>query len=249
MASVEIHIPISPHSSFFTMVHFFAASLRRRGGAFRDAKIVVGVGEDCTPFDITRSRPELARYGISWRWTDRDAFREMNWFATLLRRWGDFQSDFVVMADADTLVLGDISESIRWLVGPRSLCAVIASYPPFMARGEGNVDAKRWPGLFGLAGLPVPPFDLVHPGYGRLYDAREGMREAPPYFNFGFVVGTAEAMTRIARTIETDYRAAAAYMKTDLASQAALTLSIVRNHIAYSALPVRFNMWSRPSYG
>src|SRR5262249_12978868 len=154
------HIPISPRSSFFTMVHFFAASLRRRGGAFRDARIVVSVGEDCEPFDIERSRPELAKYDISWRWTDRKGFRELSYFANALRRWGDFESDYVVMADADTLVLGDISESLRWLPGPFSMCAVIASYPPSMARGGGNTDGERWLELFRHARLPVPPFDL-----------------------------------------------------------------------------------------
>jgi hypothetical protein len=248
MTSVEIHIPISPRPSFILMVHFFAASLRRRGGAFRDAKIVVSVGEDCEPYDVDQSHPELARYDVSWRWVDRTAFREDSYFATGLRRWGDFESDYVVLADADTLVLGDISEALQWLRGPRSVCGVIATFPPFMARGDGNTDAERWPELFKLAGLPLPPLDSVHPGFGHFYDGSQGIRDAPPYYNYGFVLGTREAMDSIARTVEKDYRIAAAYMKTDLAAQAALALSIVRNHVAYGSLPVRFNMWSWPAY-
>jgi hypothetical protein len=248
MVSVEIHIPISPRSSFFVMVHFFAASLRQRGGAFRDAKIVVSVGEDCEPFDLERSHPELSRYGVSWRWADRMAFREQSYFATAFRRWRDFESDYVVMADADTLVLGDISEALRWLEGPQSICGVIATYPPFMARGDGNTDAVRWPELFKRAGLPPPPFDSVHPGFGHLYDASQGIREAPPYYNYGFLLGTREAMKTLAGTFESDHQICLDYMKTDLAAQAALALSIVRNGIAYSSLPVRFNMWSLPAY-
>ena len=180
MTSVEIHIPIAPRSSFFTMIHFFAASLRRRGGAFRDAKIVVSVGEDCEPFDLEQSHPELSRYDISWRWADRTAFREHGYLATGLRRWSDFESDYVVMADADTLVLGDISESLRWLKGPRSICGVIGTYPPFMVRGGGKTDAESWPELFKRAGLPLPPFDSIHPGFGHFYDASQGIRDAPP---------------------------------------------------------------------
>jgi hypothetical protein len=248
MTSVEIHIPISPRSSFFTMVHFFAASLRRRGGAFRDAKIVVSVGEDCEPFDLQQSRPELAKYDISWRWVDRAAFRELGYFATGLRRWSAFESDYVVMADADTLVLGDISEALRWLRQPKGICGVIATFPPFMARGDGNTDAQRWPELFRSVGLSAPPFDSVHPGFGHFYDASQGIRDAPPYYNYGFVLGTREAMESIASTVEADYRAAAAYVKTDLAAQAALALSIVRHHVDYASLPVRFNMWSWPAY-
>jgi hypothetical protein len=248
MVSVEIHIPISPRPSFFTMVHFYAASLRRRGGAFRDAKIVVSVGEDCEPFDLQRSHPELSKYDISWRWTDRAAFRELSYFATALRRWCGFESDYVIMADADTLVLGDISEALKWLSGPRSICGVIATFPAFMARGDGNTDAERWPELFKRAGLPPPPFDSVHPGFGHFYDGGEGIRDAPPYYNYGFVLGTREAMESIVRTVEEDYRTAAAYMKTDLAAQAGLALSIVRHQVAYASLPMRFNMWSWPAY-
>lgn len=248
MVSVEIHIPISPRDSFFTMVHFYAASLRRRGGAFRNAKIVVSVGEDCEPFDLDRHRPELSRYDVSWRWVDRTKFREHSWFATALRRWRDFESDYVIMADADTLVLGDISEALRWLDGPRSICGVIATFPPFMARGDGNTDAERWPILFERAGLPPPRFDCVHPGFGHFYDASQGIRVAPPYYNYGFVLGTREAMEAIARTVEEDYRTAAAYMKTDLSAQAGLALSIVKNKVAYASLPVRFNMWAWPPY-
>lgn len=249
MTSVEIHIPISPRSSFFTMIHFFAASLRRRGGAFRDAKIVVSVGEDCEPFDLEQSHPELSKYRISWRWADRTVFREHSYSGTGFHRWGEFESDYIVMVDADTLVLGDISEALGWLKGPRSICGVIGTYPPFMIMGDGNTDAERWPELFKSAGLPPPRFDCVHPGFEHFYDASQGVREAPPYYNYGFVLGTREAMESIARTVVEDHRIAAAYMKTYLSAQAGLALSIVRNRVAYASLPVRFNMWNLPAYG
>jgi hypothetical protein len=248
VVSVEIHIPISPRDSFFMMLHFYAASLRRRGGAFRDAKIVVSVGEDCEPFDLDRHRPELSRYDISWRWTDRREFRERSYFATSLCRWRDFEADYVIMADADTLVLGDISEALRWLEGPRSICGVIATFPPFMAAGEGNTDAERWPVLFQRAGLPPPRFDCVHPGFGHFYDASQGIRVAPPYYNYGFVLGAREAMEAIATTVEEDYLTAAAHMKSIYSAQAGLALSIVKNRVAYASLPVRFNMWAWPPY-
>ena len=230
------------------MLHFFAASLRRRGGAFRDAKIVVSVGEDCEPIDLHRLRPELSKYNISWRWVDRAKFREHSYFATSLERWRDFESDYVIMADADTLVLGDISEALRWLDGPRSICGVIATFPPFMMGGHGNVDAERWPVLFERAGLPPPPFDCVHPGFGHFYDASQGIREAPPYLNYGFVLGTREAMEAIATSVEEDDRIAAAYMKSVLSAQAGLAVSIVKNRVAYASLPIRFNMWAWPPY-
>jgi len=248
MVSVEIHIPISPRPSFFTMVHFFAASLRRQGGAFSEAKIFVSVGDDCEPFDIDDVHPELAKYNISWRWVDRMAFKEQTYFATGLCRWKDFKSDYIIMADADTLVLGDISESLSWLKGPRSLCGTIATFPPFMARSGNNTDAEQWPELFKFAGLVPPLFDAVYPGFEHFYRSDQGVRAAPPYYNYGFVLGTREAMELIAKTIENDCQTAAGYMKTDLHAQAGLTLSIVRNKVVVSYLPTRFNMWNWPPY-
>lgn len=248
MVSVEIHVPISPRPSFFMMIHFFAASLRRRGGAFSKAKIIVSVGDDCEPFDIDDVHPELARYNISWRWADRTVFSAQDYFATGLSRWEDFESDYVIMADADTLVLGDISESLRWLKGSRSICGVIATFPPFMARSGRNTDGEQWPELFKLAGLVLPSFDAVYPGFEHFYNSEQGVRAAPPYYNYGFVLGTREAMGLIAKTIKDDCQAAARYMKTDLHAQAGLTLSIVRNRVSASYLPTRFNMWNWSPY-
>jgi hypothetical protein len=243
--TLEIHIPISPTPSFFTMIRYLAATLRENGGVFSNARLIVSVGEDCEPFDTAAAHPELARYQIAWRWVDRSAFRKMSYFATGLKRWeSTFEADYVLMADADICFVRDFGDAILELSGDTGIAGVIASYPPFMARGAGNVDKERWRALFDLAGLGEPPWDSRHPGYGIAYPASRGIAEAPPYYNFGFVIGTREAMNAIRNTFEKDYLLAADYMKTDLAAQAALTLSIVRNRIGYRSLPVRYNFWS-----
>jgi hypothetical protein len=248
-STLEIHIPISPTPSFFTMIHYLAASLRANGGAFAGAKLVVSVGEDSEPFDIDARHPELLRYGINWRWVDRQKFRERSYFANAFKRFETpFEADFVLMADADICFLRPFSDVIQRLSKPKSIAGVIATYPPFMARGAGNVDVERWRELFRLAGLGEPPWDCVHPGYGVGYRANEGIAEAPPYYNFGFVLGTREAMNAIRETYEADYLLAKDYMKTDLAAQVGLTLSIIRNDVSYVSLPVRYNFWSSDLY-
>jgi hypothetical protein len=90
--------------------------------------------------------------------------------------------------------------------------------------------------------------DCRHPAYGIGYSEAEGIAEAPPYFNFGFVVGTRELMNEIRKAIASNYQIALDYTKTDLHPQAGLTLSIVWNCIPYRCLPVRHNFWSTEMY-
>ena len=249
MSSLQIHIPISPTPSFFTMIQYFAASLRRYGGLFADARVIVSVGGDCEPFDVAAAHPRLARYGITWRWVDREAFRRHSYFATGLDRWAEpFQADFVLMADADLLVMSDFSDVVARLEQPRGIAGVIATYPPWLGRKKGNVDRERWAEMFALAGLPQPSFDCPHPGRGVYYPVGSGMESGPAYYNFGFVLGTRDAMNAIAKTFPQDYFLAADFMQTDLAAQAGLTLSIIRNAVRYQALPVRYNFWADQGY-
>jgi hypothetical protein len=231
------------------MVQYFAATLRRNGGLFADARLIVSVGEDCEPFDIAAAVPQLAPYDITWRWVDREAFRLHTYFATGLDRWAEpFESDFVLMADADMLVTGNFSDIADKLAQPRGIAGVIATFPPWLACKKGDVDRERWQEMFGLAGLPPPVFDCLHPGYGVYYPAGSGMQFAPAYYNFGFVFGTRDAMNAIGKTFTRDYLLAVDFMQTVLAAQAGLTLSIIRNNVSYLALPVRYNFWSHDPY-
>jgi hypothetical protein len=247
MPSVQIHVPISPTPSFFTMVHMLAESVRSFGGAFSDARIVVSVGDDIDPFDIRRERQELEPYNLEWRWTDRDEFRRHSYFATGLDRWAaPFECDYVIMADADILIMGPLDELTGFLPTPRSVAGVIATKPPFTARGNGD-DETRWPELYRAAGLPPPPFNFPIPGHGTHYP-RSGIAKAPAYYNFGFVIGRKEAMNAIRETFEADYLVANDFMRSILAAQAGLGLSITRHQLDAAALPLRYNFWTQGKY-
>jgi hypothetical protein len=247
MPSLQIHVPISPTPPFFTMIHMLAESVRSFGGGFSDARIVVSVGDDIAPFDIERERPELMPYGIEWRWTDRDEFQRHSYFATGLDRWAaPFECDYVLMADADILITGPLDELTESLPTPRSVAGVIATKPPFTARGKGD-DETRWPELYRAAGLTPPPFDFPIPGHGSHYPL-SGIAHAPPYYNFGFVVGRNEAMNAIRQTFRADYLVAHEFMQSILAAQAGLGLSITRHQLNAVALPVRYNFWTQDKY-
>jgi hypothetical protein len=229
------------------MVHMLSESVRSFAGEFSDARIVVSVGEDTELFDIDRARPELAPYKIEWRWTRRQDFKRHSYFATGLDRWAaPFESEYVLMADADILILGTLGDVVQYLPTPRSIAGVIATKPPFTARGVGD-DEIRWPELYRSAGLTPPSFDFPIPGHGTHYPI-SGIAKAPPYYNFGFVVGRKDAMNAIRETLEADYLAAMNFMQNILAGQAGLGLSISRHRLDAAALPLRYNFWSQGKY-
>lgn len=243
-ATYEVHLPISPTPAFFNMVHYYAASLRENGGAAREARIVVSIGADCEPFDVDSAYPVLAPYDIAWRWVDRAAFRQYTYFATGLERWAKpFTADYVIMADADTLVVRDFTDAADGLPGGDGVTGVMATFPPFMARGEGNVDTARWQELFRVADLGEPPQHCEYPGFDRFYLPSDGCRFGPPYYNFAFVFGSARAMNAIRSTFAADYYLALDFVKSDLSAQVALTLALFRHRLPFGTLPIRYNFW------
>lgn len=247
MPTLQIHVPISPTPSFFTMVQMLAESVRSFAGIFSDARIVVSVGDDIEPFAIDSARPELRPYGIEWRWTDRGLFQRHSYFATGLDRWAaPFECDYVLMADADILVLGPLDDLPSFLPTRRSIAGVIATKPPFTARGNAD-DETRWPDLYRAAGLQPPPFDFDIPGHGTHYPL-SGIAKAPAYYNFGFVIGTNEAMNAVRESFHADYIIANEFMQSILAAQAGLGLSITRHKLDAAALPLRYNFWSQGKY-
>ena len=74
--SLEIHIPISPTPLFANMVHYFVHSLRVYGGRYRNAKVVLTVGEQSIDRKWERRNAWIARHGIEVRWLPEALYRK-----------------------------------------------------------------------------------------------------------------------------------------------------------------------------
>src|SRR4051812_5830315 len=72
--SLEIHIPISPTPTFLNMVRCLALSLRRHGGAYRDAPIIATAGDRDIDPTLAQRLPWLASCGVELRWAPREDF-------------------------------------------------------------------------------------------------------------------------------------------------------------------------------
>src|SRR4051812_35451286 len=111
MPSVEVHIPISPTPTFFNMVQCLARSLRRFGGAYRDAPIILTVGGPSIDPGLEARYRWLGPLGVKVRWVPEAHYREYSYSATGAARFGhDYRSDVILFLDADILVAAPFDE-------------------------------------------------------------------------------------------------------------------------------------------
>ena len=233
LPSLEVHIPISPNEHFFGMTETLVRSLRRFGGPYQHARVVVTVGEDCEPFDLWRAQPWSRRLNVDWRWVDRALFREHSYAATALERFRyPFAADMVLILDADVLVAAPFDDAVSVSWREQRLRGLIAHVAPF-AREE------DWQAIFDSAGLPMPEFSHQHTGWGCMSAC--SVREAPAYFNFGVLMAPAEVMRRIGETIYSEMEAVNRVLETPYRCQLALTLAVTRLSLPVRPLAMRYN--------
>jgi len=237
---VEIHVPISPTPNFFTMVHYLAASLRLNGGALAASPIVVTVGEDCEPDDLTRRLPWSRRYPIEWRWLDRDLYRRHIYYATALERFRlPFRARTVLLLDADVFFAGTFDDLLARIRAERALAGLVAHVTPFKTCPE-HAPEDWWARIFASAELAPPAFPCEHTGWP-IAPAAEAERRCPPYFNLGMLLAPAAVMRAIGSVIYDEMAAVDRVLETPFRCQLALTLALVRLGIPWHAVPMRYN--------
>lgn len=245
--TLEIHIPISPTEYFFTMVHYFAASLRRYGGSLANSRIVVTVGADQAEENLPARLPWSRRYAIEWRWLDRDIYRRHTYFATAVERFRhDFHSDVVMMVDADVLVTATFADLVEQVHQTGRFAGLIAYISPFTELGDTCSNETWWHRIFAEAGLGVPNLSCEHTGWGTLV-TDECRRHCPPYFNLGVLLAPGNVMRRIGEIIYSEMAAVDRTIEIFYKCQLALALAIARLKIAILPLSLRFNFPNEPS--
>jgi len=237
---LEVHLPISPNRHFFTMAHYFAASLRLKGGALADSRLVITVGEDCEPYDLYAQTPWSKGYNIEWRWVERGLFRQYSYYATALERFRrDFRAPAVLLADADTFITGDFHGLVEDCLAQRAFSGVIAHGSPFRPNRPGLADSE-WRRLYQAAGLAEPKLQYEHTGLGFTRSLAEA-RFCPPYFNLGMLAAPAEVMHAIGERFYDTMALVDRVYPTNFKCQIALTLILEQLDIPIRTVPVRFN--------
>lgn len=230
--SLEVHVPISPTPKFLNMVHYLTHSLRRFGGAYRNARVIVTIGDGVIDHDLERRHPWMARQGVEVRWLELEKFHRDSFYATAVDRFcQQFESDMVLMLDADVLIrrpLDDLMRLCRSCFG-----GVIAHTPPFPQQAT-------WQAVYDTVGLGRVRTPHEHGGWGYFYGDPE-RRYCPPYFNFGVLCGPADLMGQIGERIYPLMHKVNGVVETIFRCQLAVSLAITEQRIPYRCLPMRYN--------
>lgn len=240
---LEIHIPISPTDFFFNRIHYLAASLRLNGGALADSKIVVTIGDRAEPFDPGERLRWNKSYNIEWRWMPSDLFEQYSYFATRLYRYRHaFQSDAVLMLDADVIVAAPFDDLIERVLREQKVIGVPANFSP-VARTDRDF---TWEKLFEAAGLGEVPYVMEHSGFGIIYHTPNCDR-SPPYYNFGVLPMPATIARQIGETIFDELKIVAG-IEDFFMGQMSTTLAIVRNRIPWGTASFKYNFVNNDLY-
>jgi hypothetical protein len=238
--SLEIHVPISPTPRFLNMVRCLHGSLQQNGGEYRDAPIILTIGDEAVDETLPSRHPWLNDANVEIRWLPVDRFRQNSYYATALERFCHrFRSDVVLQLDADVLVVRSFAAMIRRVHEEGVFAGMIAPVTPWR---EGE---DRWAALYEHCGLGPVERKHQHPGFGAMVHD-ETKRFCPPYFNLGVLCAPASLMTRIGQEIYPAMHAVDRFQETIFRCQIAVGLAIAKLAIPYRTLRMRFNFGNVP---
>jgi hypothetical protein len=240
--SLEIHVPIAPTELFFNMVRCLTQSLRTRGGRYADARVVVTVGDESTHPGIEKRLPWLESSGVELRWVAPETYAKVSYYGTAVQRFTyDFESDVVMILDADVLVARPFDDLIREVHLSRCFAGCIGDVSPW--RGDDRPDP--WEAFYEHLGLGPVPYAHEHGGFGEHFtDAH--LRYCPAYFNLGVLVAPASTMRTIGEGIFDMLERVRAFEfgRKKFACQLAVGATVTGKQIPYFVLPQRYNFWN-----
>jgi hypothetical protein len=232
--SLEIHIPISPKPYFFNMTHYLVSSLRRFGGAYQSARVVLTIGDAEIDDNITESYPWIHRQRVEVRWAPKERFARDSYYATAFERFSyQFRSDVVLMLDADILISRPFDELIHDCHRNQYFAGLIAHVPPFS-------EPDGWQKVYKAAGLGEVICKHEHTGWGYMFSDEE-RRFCPPYFNFGVLCAPGKIINKIGEEIYGLMHCVESVFETPYRAQIALSLAVTKLGIPYRCLPMRYN--------
>ena len=232
--SLEIHIPISPTPLFLNMTHYLVCSLRRFGGAYKNARVVLTIGDAEIDNGVAESRPWMRKHGIEVRWLPKERIARDSWYATAVERFRhEFSSDMVLMLDADILISRPFEELVFDCHRNQYFAGLIAHIPPFS-------DPGLWQHIYHAAGLGEVSFTHEHTGWGYMFND-ERTRFCPPYFNLGVLCAPSKIMRSIGKDIYDLMHCVDSVAETAYRCQIALSLAVTKQAIPYRCLPMRYN--------
>jgi hypothetical protein len=239
---VEFRIPISPTEKFFSLVRFYNFALRRLGNAYREARLVVTVGDHCDIDSVRRQNAWSEKFNVVWERVPDEIFDEFHWGGTADWRLSipSNDEDVVVLSDADTVLLRDIDPLLTEFQSETpSIRGHMAHVPPGLGTKSvtpSSASPEFWPWLFNAFDIPWPSAT-----YRYSMDIDGLLPLSPAYFNLGFIALNAKALPVFASEVAETTRRVTAATDSDMRCQIALTIVAHRAGIDIGTLPAAYN--------
>jgi hypothetical protein len=240
---IEFRIPISPTPKFFSLVRFYNFALRRLGRPhYRDARLLVVVGDHCNLDAVRRENKWSENFNIAWERVPDQIFDEFHWGGTANWRLsipaGD--ADIIILSDADTVLLRDIDPLLMdFPLEEPAVRGHMAHLPPPLgsnSNAPSTAGSEFWPWLFNVFDIPWPAVT-----YRYSMDADGSLPLSPAYFNLGFIAVNAKALAAFASGIIETTRRVTAATESFMRCQIAITIIAHRVGINIGTLPAAYN--------
>lgn len=240
--ALEVRIPISPTRSFFHQVRLFNYALRRLGGIYADAKLLVVVGDNASLDDILADNAWSIGHAVEWVTVPSTIFNKYGIHGTADYRYiPSSDADIIVMSDADTVFITDIDPIIDALQPDELVLAGHMAHlpPPPPAQGPLATFSRQtlWSDLFKIFALEPP---LCVNRYSM--DPMAELGFAPPYFNLGFIAFTKPALRKFRDNIFATQDALLECYPSHMRCQIAVTLLGAAHDIQMRLLPAQYNL-------
>lgn len=185
-------------------------------------------------YDIEERLPWLKKHNVEIRWVPRELFEKRSYYATAVERFCyKFESDCVLMLDADTVLVRNIEDLVEEAMADHSLHGVIAYASPLK-------NGMNWERIWKAGGLPNPELNYKLNGFP--YWILEDYTDyAPAYLNLGMLVASGETMTRLGTEIYQMMDACESVFPTHFKCQIGLGMAADKLGIPVRSLPMRYN--------
>lgn len=226
-------IPGEVTDGFLSQIAMFDLALRALPTPFCDARVIAYLGCEDGVVIPARWQPHLRNVEIR---LIRRAASEAHLIAQAPRRFTEVDDtlDYVILCDADTMLLGGIGDVLLPLAQGAPVAGVIAHLPP---PGFTN---DTWRGI--STELSNRPIELKYPYTLQPPDTGANAPRAPFYLNHGFVAFRADALRDFCPTYLDMRKSLASRMKLPIfAGQVGLSITLHALGWQGVALPMRYN--------
>ncbi len=225
-------VNVTPTEAMMTQAHLLCRSMARHGGL--DFAPIFVIDNHCDEDVVRRENPWLEIYDAAIVRTPKPWNDALGYVGNFIYRLQvDTGADVVLLADADTVVVGDLSVASGFARENRALLGAPAGT---------WVNDLVWRCLE-VGELAHLARDDTPFGPWGIWDASDPARRfTPPHFNCGFLFTHPEVMARLGERILEDTLLCREATGHPLHTQFGLTLALVRSGEAYMSLSPRYNL-------